>query len=75
MMTVRLVHWEGTSVTLLQLVTLWRENMGFLSMSLQVSYRWAFLVKVWGQMFLSLRLGRAQTKCSAALLGVSNLVP
>ena len=52
MMTVRWVHWEGTSVTLLQLVTLWKENMGLLSMSLQVSYRWAFLVKVWGQMFL-----------------------
>ena len=41
-MTVPLVHWEGTSVTLLQLVTLWRENMDLVSMSLEVSHsRWA----------------------------------
>ena len=38
MMTVPLVHWEGTSVTLLQLVTLWRENMDLVSMLLEVSH-------------------------------------
>ena len=33
MMTVRMVHWEGTSVTLLQLETLWRGNMDLVLMS------------------------------------------
>ena len=41
-MTVPLVHWEGTSVTLLQLVTLWREYMDLVSMLLEVSHsRWS----------------------------------
>ena len=37
MMTVRMVHWEGTSVMRLQLETLWRGNMDLVSMSFQVS--------------------------------------
>ena len=37
MMTVRMVHWEGTSVMRLQLETLKRGNMDLVSMSFQVS--------------------------------------
>ena len=36
-MTVRLVHWEGTSVMLLHEETLWRGDMDLVSMSFQVS--------------------------------------
>ena len=37
MMTVRLVHWEGMSVMLLQKETLKRGDMDLVSMSFQVS--------------------------------------
>ena len=55
-MTVPLVHWEGTSVTLLQLVTLWRENMDLVSMLLEVSHsRWAVVEQSLAVSGLSLR--------------------
>ena len=44
MMTVRLVHWEGTSVMLLQEETLWRGDMDLVSMSFQVSTTVSFII-------------------------------